>query len=140
MHAATSTKRHVVVNSAAKITQHMQGALRDVLLTAVTSRPAADGGTGSTQFRACATEVLPRIPAEPCTQPLPALAVPIPPHHPGGGPRTGRPHPDHGGTGEHPERFRSRRAPHNDHTLHLGQARYVVLSGRETRVAPDADR
>ena len=54
MHAATPAKRHVVVNSAEEITHHMLDALRDVLLAAVTSRPAADSGTGSIQFRACA--------------------------------------------------------------------------------------
>ncbi|MGH3991013.1 MAG: hypothetical protein ACRDSN_00955, partial [Pseudonocardiaceae bacterium] len=74
----------------------------DVVLRHLTSelnhRPAPAPGTGGrpdrchpTQSAAThdldAAEVLPRIPAEPCTQPLPALAVPIPPHHPGGGPR-----------------------------------------------------
>lgn len=54
MHGTTSAKRHVVVNSAAGITQHLLAALRDVVLAAVTSRPAADGGTASIQFRACA--------------------------------------------------------------------------------------
>ncbi|MGH4007579.1 MAG: hypothetical protein ACRDTH_05320 [Pseudonocardiaceae bacterium] len=54
MHVATPAKRNVVVNRAAEITHHMLDTLRDVLLAAVTARPAADGGIGSIQLRACA--------------------------------------------------------------------------------------
>lgn len=86
-----------------------------------------------------ATEVLPRIPDEPCTQSIPTMAVPTPPRHPGGGPPTGRPDPDHGSTGEHPESLRSRRAPLDDRSPHTGQTRYVELSRHRTEGAPGED-
>ncbi|MGH3600771.1 MAG: hypothetical protein ACRDQH_10915 [Pseudonocardiaceae bacterium] len=54
MHTTTSAKRNVVRDSAAETTHDMISALRDVLLAAVTFKPAAPGATASTQFRACA--------------------------------------------------------------------------------------
>jgi len=54
MRTVTSPKRNIVVDSAADTTHNMMSALRDVLLAAVTFRPAAGAGIGSIQFRACA--------------------------------------------------------------------------------------